>query len=1062
MLMAFISTFKDYSSTTGNNIPTFLWQDEEKLSKLINLYSNTKVINNFLLRELEKYNINDDENFISRRNLIKVIGKLNEKWLLVTDIREKIIQKLKLKIKEIQLWKVTYNQWVLEINLFFQLSPSFEDVESIFSESLSIDWYDYFLTFSIKINNRKFFQYLLIQYNQHYESEVDKNDFKFYLLQSEEFLDYILSDKKTNVCFIKSLVNKPKTIYSFLKWYYIPKQKIISVFSNWKNDDIQLCIWTILKEYCENRNYSFDRILKEDLLWCIIQLENEALDFVNNIFSYMEEHQYVSFWTIILKSLLTINTFDLFMKYNRWRRTVLSLYYSLEDDTGKWEIKSIFYNSFSKIIDENESKNEELRKESLEKLTENEEKIRNDVRELVDNNIDIQNKTKLRYFAWNVLYLYKEHKELFEETQVEFVKDQIQLYFTSKSTNPWDKKCKVTYPKENSFSWPRFISDLQLCLEIAFEGDVVDLLKYKERIIYLIPYLFNSSLSPIIKLFKENKEIINEKKMLNWLLDVYLHKQNDGLWYLHPSRLIYLINNWLIKISDLDASHRKKLSKICENMIISNNLNISNWDKIDFVHFILNNFLFIDASWLLEFYRNLKVKVWTINYFEDYLNGKLEYNVWEQFLLFVEVNEALIRIIKNDDAIQWRLSQLMWLKTEIVEDKETWIHSISKLESELIRWWRDDTFFYSVLIDKLKYWEYEIEIKNILKHIKSLKLKHSATKNYLYNFVASYYKLVPNNKKIQVYSKISDKDFVLLYLWANYWSDADKLKFRIRKEQDSREKQYLSRIKKLWDLNEEKDRRIKNLEETLSNLEYQYKDFKNNVLIFTEWKSDWKHLVGVAKELKKKNPKSCQVYDFFLDHVCCYDKTMWDTLIYEFSSNMASLFPSCNIILILDTDGNINKYSETENFRVVTLPRPWKYEVKKYKKYYDENKWCIELLYGENILKDKFIVPRDLGYKIVSKYWIEFLEFEFCWENYLIKKNKNSNVHDLSSTFYDDKWNQRNTHEKWFQENCKIISKSNFADMVYSWQIKFKKSDIILFDPLFQEIYKIWSSFSNN
>ena len=220
--------------------------------------------------------------------------------------------------------------------------------------------------------------------------------------------------------------------------------------------------------------------------------------------------------------------------------------------------------------------------------------------------------------------------------------------------------------------------------------------------------------------------------------------------------------------------------------------------------------------------------------------------------------------------------------------------------------------------------------------------------------------------------------------------------------------------------------------------------------------------MGVAKELKKKNPKSCQVYDFFLDHVCCYDKTMWDTLIYEFSSNMASLFPSCNIILILDTDGNINKYSETENFRVVTLPRPWKYEVKKYKKYYDENKWCIELLYGENILKDKFIVPRDLGYKIVSKYWIEFLEFEFCWENYLIKKNKNSNVHDLSSTFYDDKWNQRNTHEKWFQENCKIISKSNFADMVYSWQIKFKKSDIILFDPLFQEIYKIWSSFSNN
>lgn len=1078
--MWFISKFKECCGD-DDSIPSFLRRDEAKkeLKQLLNLYKESNKLDEdaFLIDRLSSYEIvsESSDKQITRRNLVEVIEKLYNGKLMSKSTAKRVREILISKIKEYQGHENPVRSNVfIEVYLLFQLSPTLVEVESIFVENLTIDWYDWFFYFCIESeDNRPFFNKLLEQYIKLFEIAVTKNEYEYFFLGEDKCLNYIVTNQETNEKFLVLLSKNPWTLRSLFGLYYSEGKEKPFLIGN--KTYVQDCIWILINEYYERKLYRNDRIFKQKLFQLVINSQCKETEFVTKLFTYLNHwnHQYFSITPIILKWLLNEENIDNFLKFKRWNRTILDLYYSFKNDWNQILLEKIYQN-YQSIID----KNDEYIQESREKVTQEEENIKLQIKEIIDNNIQLKETTKLNYFVSSILFLYKEHKDLFEDYQKNFVKDQIHLYFTSEDTNPWNSKLWIEYSKENSFSWPWFIQDLNLCVEIALYENI-DLSKYKERVVYLIPYLFDWDYRKLVEGFDKNLRII-DGKLIDWILDVYSHKSNKGLWYLHPSRLISLLRDNILSTKDFTSLQVNILWEICKNMIQSTESRISVWDKKIYCNFLVNNKdNRIDVYWLIGYYEQEIWKYKEINYFDDYLR----HNIKEEkgFELFLEVNKSLILLFKNKNAIDWRFSQLLWIKKDFYNIEYVWVRGISELEKELTYWNNEDDFFYSVLLEVLKYPENKDQVDNILNRAQEL-WKKSKFKWYLYNFIANYYKNIPEEDKAEVYANIDDKDFVYYYLGIVDWDYTKKLEYQFLKWSLSKKnliRQIEEKDKKIYDANQRIDQLTKQVK--IKNLEVAELS-KYKVLIFTEWKSDWKHLIGIAERLKELKPNNKKIYQFVIDYLVKYDCDTWDSFIIECISKLWKIyedgFKNVKILLIVDPDwedkllkdyepescDSIKKpEAQNQNCRLIILTDPRKKE--KYKDFYDEHRWCIELLYSKRVLKNRFIIPRDIKMEDCNKFSVSLIKIKYKGKILYIKTSDDNkklrNVYDRNvKCIYDSKFNKMDTKalaKLW------IASKDEFAGEIYEKEISRNKltyNDIKNFDVLFQTIYKAWQNIS--
>ena len=867
--------------------------------------------------------------------------------------------------------------------------------------------------------------------------------------------------------FVKTIYNKPHSLYYFLDWYYLPKEKILRLFKLTNKEYIKKIIITLLDEYNEKQNYNIDDVYKKEIFKLLLNELKDSAELVKFLFDYMnlKKHQYSSFSSIIFLWLITLENIDKFLEYDWWKWTILQLYYLYweDEDTTKNRIKEKIYEKHKSIIDENNLLLKQNDIKNKVQLTKEEENIKNDIVSIVNNTRNFEKIYKKKYFSWTIFYLFKNNKYLFEEDEIQFVRTQIDLYFSHSETDPSRKEYKIWYPKDNSFSWPWFIPDLQQWLEIAL-SEWWDLSKYQERITYLIPYLFDEGFSIISKEFNEKSIKIIDKQLIDWLLDVYLHKKNEWLWYFHPSRIISLFNNNIINIWDLDENQLKKLSQICENMVKSENNRISIRDKKAYIDLLLKYKTFIDSYWISQYYNGIIKNFEWINYYENFLKWNLEENIKNNFSLFCSINYAMIILYHDNQAINRRFSQIKDIKTDCIENYKSWIiHSISPLEREYEWWDREDRFFYSVILETIKYNEYEKNFKDILEHAKSFK-ENSLVKKYLYTFVAEYYKSVPKECLIDVYSKIDDEEFVILYLWVSSWNNYDKLLYKSKKSNNSE----IETLKSIIDI---RKNYIKYLEQKILKKDEEIDKIKNQFIVITEWKTDWKHLKKMAMELRKINKWKKDIYTLFLESVKEYSCTMWEDKIVRFAESLADLYPNFKIVCLLDKDWKNNKLDgykqdhediyknnngEHKNLRVLMLPKPPDYE--KYKDFYDNHNRCIELYYKKSILEKYFIIPRDI--KVMSPdYWYNWFFFKYDGKKIFCKRA----MHQIDKNVYDNSENQNIFILKDWTDYKLKYSKNDFAEYILScWWFALSKHDILKFDKIFDLIYNAYKDLMSN
>ena len=1083
--MSFQSNFNNYCNTT---IPTFLWKDEKALKSLIKLYSELDFP--FLIRQIRSYWIKWNRNQILRRNLYEVIESLLNRFSHKQK-REIAVESSK-KVLDFQINNFTYSDYFYELRLLILLNPSKNIILSVYKNEKTPHAFWCFFDYCIKNDDREFFIDVMKRYIPLYELTYNKEEFRYFDLRSQENIDYILKDLNTINQFLELLSNNSNALFNLIDGYHLPEEKIVNVFSNWDNVLSQKNIKIVIKRYYEDRSFEIDRIIKSSLFISILWTQKDDDKFVKSVFDYInnESRQYYTITKSVLLWLVSYELIDLFFQYNRGVWTILAIYYSLSDkDIQQKKIKGAIYNKYTEIIENNNRKNEEYREQDEKRLNEEERKIKEDINEIISEVTKLENTTKEKYFSSRILYLYKNYKELFEENQVPFVKKQINLYFTSDRTNPWSQYAKVDISGWNQFSWPWFISDLELCIEISI-SEWRNLWEYIERIIYLIPYLFDSEYENLVKFFNINKIIINDKKHINRLLKVYNHESNHWkLWYLHPYRIISLFNDNILSINVLTKEQKEKLSEICEKMVKTDNERVSMREKESYIEFIIKEAEYLNYLWIKEYNKELSSHVWNYNYYEDYLRNKIKKDDINDFEMFCHTNGALIEISKNKEAIQRRLNQLKWIKTDYIDIMKNWVvHWVTPIENEIIRWRHENKFFYTPLLSAIKFDDYENDVLEILEIAKTFKSDNSEIKKYLYRFVASYYKTVPSKKKINVYAWINNKEFIIYYLWAAYWSEKIKKKYKenvkvikdkksIKKREkhiENLEKEinnYKIEIEKLKyekeELHNKNDELIWKLKELLKEnkiLNNKVDKLENRTIIITEWKTDWKHLEKIAKEFKKNYPNDSEKFDCFLDNFLIYNFAVGEDKLHDLIWKLAQMFPKYRIIWIVDTDWktadllknyepnweNIYKSKKIKNVRIVTLPNPRKYGTKKMQNLY-KNWRCIELLYNHNLLKDKFILCWELDESnIIEKYWVPFYKFKYNGKNILLKKwwerkwARHSPLYDSNCDpiFYDLKWNSI----------YPAYDKERFAEEI-QWDYSLHIEDIKNFKPLFDILY---------
>lgn len=309
---------------------------------------------------------------------------------------------------------------------------------------------------------------------------------------------------------------------------------------------------------------------------------------------------------------------------------------------------------------------------------------------------------------------------------------------------------------------------------------------------------------------------------------------------------------------------------------------------------------------------------------------------------------------------------------------------------------------------------------------------------------------------------------------------------------DSNDKKLKEEIKKLIEENK-KIKIINNeLESEIVSKDSVIKSSKEWIIIITEWKTDWKHLIWAWRELDKlwKLDKIKNIYNFE-NLVIKYEDDNSDFYgsdkIYKFIKDLANINKDKCYIWIFDTDissendpvnfnytnlqwqkfkkfnlnKNMNLDSEISNFYVTYLPNP-----KHRKKWIYEDNLCIEFLYPDELLRKYNFITKCIIWEPVKKFNVDF--YKYNWNYYWVNHFKDKILFDWNNKnkldkIYSEDW----THKKWqeiYNEDNYFYSKNEFANDIYgtkNWtqyskpNYKINEKTWVEFLPVFESIKEI-------
>lgn len=432
------------------------------------------------------------------------------------------------------------------------------------------------------------------------------------------------------------------------------------------------------------------------------------------------------------------------------------LYDAIELDS-KGDVGTEFRKYLSKELDERNKRAKEYNDLQRKQKEEREIKFKEDVA------LAKKNAQEKSFISDWLIYHYVNQKESFSSEDAKFIEVQVRQFFDDTESyvpSKWELHRDKENP--NSYTAPAYIvrGTFYNCLLLAKEFDF-SLDQYVNKIIEYLPFAYDDWR----KFVFDNISSIWQQDV-DYLLGVYGRERDkkDDLRLHNPVNFILTYKTYKKDFLEYDKE-KKAITILYELLEDTRDLRIASevldalWEDLD------------DSAFFTKFF-NDNIVSW-INYFNDILWYSWKYTEEQikRYKLALRANEILIGKFNDDDAIKWRLDQLLQSNV-VIQERLLWVvSSLSNLESEVI-FHQDFTKVLKNISDS----KYESFFIKLLEHSFELKKQNKEDANffsYLWEPVGSYLKKNTNKSFLEdivsLCEKYPDEGYFFRSNYLNKW-----------------------------------------------------------------------------------------------------------------------------------------------------------------------------------------------------------------------------------------------------------------------------------------------------
>lgn len=991
--MNFIEKYNSYQSFGAQF-------SEERKEELIDSYDSiyfNGLLESFRnLDKTDKFSMIQIDNFFTFIKLLKDNEKLNEKeqWKIVYEIYSSINE------DNFDNYQVSWRYLSLLL-ISFREKFDVNDAKRLFDMvSIKDEWWSKWIRYFREKDERDYFDKAIRLELSHKDEEQDYRHFGI----SAPDIEYILADQNSFKKFAELL---HKDVGLMIDLFYqradtyrsgeilspegavicdsISNNNYISIFEQMIVDIMSFDPRKIKNRHLRSRQDDLQRShFLHEMGRLLVVRNNKFFWKVLNLYDQKNRYFYWAAMDFVVYSILPEHIEDLIKVSFIEDWIFLQIYYAVarSDREDKEEVIGVMKKHKGKLIEDNDKQNELQQKKEKERIDKKNSEIRDEIEDLI--NILSENKTLM---SERLLYLYEQNEDLFLPDESQIIVDQIDKILTSKKTyNPEFVQVKINKDDKNNFTRSQYLSNntIDRCILLGQKLGI-NMSQYQDRLVRFLPFLFDGGVEKIIEVLWPLTQ-----EQTRSLIDIYLWKREDDLQWLHSHRIMYiyekwLMSQWLEKWSDL----LEDFIQILQWLVDWDNNRIwlhtkkeaikTLWDLSDKISKLVG----VDEVYFKDKFDSLLTwRLKTANYYNDILvsNELFDEQDRNNFELVLEYNTLLIAKYQNQDAIERRLDQIINIDKKLYVKTPQWSFGVTPLLWEFMRW-TNNNIILPPLTQIIKYPDHKDVIFQILTLSFNLKQEENEVVSYLQWFIAKYYKTSKDIDEtlLELKENIGNTQhwisFLKWYLFRDLEWSSEKIEKFLLKDQNKKLNKNLLKIKDL-------KYKISVLEESLfrrdidlKQLGWEFDKYKNQEIILTEWKTDWKHLCRAAEELMRLKPKFSNSYEAFMSDVKKIDFDLWDK-IYEFSENLAKLYYDKKIIIVVDSDvqkvcdfsgtaksgytkvtNNIFKKDWITNLTYLILPHPTS------KALYLQKWSCIEMYYDKECLEKWFIVYRDLKLK---------------------------------------------------------------------------------------------------